>query len=29
MLLRLNGSFYSNVNNSKTDPQMQVTSSIL
>lgn len=27
MLLRLNGSFYSNVNNSKTDPQMQVTSS--
>ena len=27
MFLRLNGSFYSNVNNSKTDPQMQVTSS--
>lgn len=27
MLVRLNGSFHSNVNNSKTDPQMQVTSS--
>lgn len=27
MLLRINGTFYSNVNNSKTDPQMQITSS--
>lgn len=27
MLVRLNGTFYSNVNNSKTDPQMQITNS--